>query len=145
MFNFVCLNSFVILVSGFADGDLLSFTRVKESNQRKHAPTKPLFIRNSAQLTCSPLRGRRQSRRSKRVAFCPFFGFIFLTESKQSPLRSAGVTFLKMKPKNGRFTRGSGLSSVCFGGVSFLKMKIKMSGLCGRKGASLVCGVKIRS
>ena len=24
-------------------GELLSFTRVKESNQRKHAPTKPLF------------------------------------------------------------------------------------------------------
>ena len=31
------------LGSGFADGELLSFTRVKESNQRKHAPTKPLF------------------------------------------------------------------------------------------------------
>ena len=25
------------------EGELLSFTRVKESNQRKHAPTKPLF------------------------------------------------------------------------------------------------------
>ena len=32
------------LESGFADGELLSFTRVKESNQRKHAPTKPLLF-----------------------------------------------------------------------------------------------------
>ncbi|AOF53748.1 hypothetical protein AC062_1656 [Pasteurellaceae bacterium NI1060] len=32
------------LVSGFADGDLLSFTRVKESRQRKHAPVKSLIF-----------------------------------------------------------------------------------------------------
>ena len=46
---FYCLIDVVFLFfgylsSGFADGELLSFTRVKESNQRKHAPTKPLFL-----------------------------------------------------------------------------------------------------
>ncbi|AGV11639.1 hypothetical protein HifGL_000816 [Haemophilus influenzae KR494] len=35
---------FVLNVRGSPDGDLLSFTRVKESRQRKHAPVKSLFF-----------------------------------------------------------------------------------------------------
>ena len=47
---FYCLidvGFFVFRLFGFGfrpRGELLSFTRVKESNQRKHAPTKPLFL-----------------------------------------------------------------------------------------------------